>query len=255
MVAPPEVADSSARPLLRRRDFLAFGSAGLLSLCFSDLARAQALLSDEAMARAMPVGYLEGSDQLQSLRKLPLRVRRPRAGAEREILRMVPAESLPMGDTSLVGPPLRLTIHGLYPPAALTPRQQKDLPLALDLDVLFPSPDPAFPEPIRFFAWSFRRRPGWNPSPPVSFTYPLDWQAMPELVLRVTPAKGAPVTLRTRFTVDYETGRPRLMRGVYALGTSLGAWRDEIALPELGRAVPARLASILISVEPEPVAE
>ena len=246
---------SSGRSLLRRRDFLAFGSAGLLSLCFGDLAWGQALQAGVAVARPMPVGFLEGSEQLKSLRRLPLRIRRPRipsATAEAAPLRIVPADQLPMGDTSLMGQPLRLTIHGLYPPAALGPKQQARLPLAMDLDVLFPSPDPAFPEPIRFFAWSFRRWPGWSPSPPVSFSFPMDWEALPELVLRVAPASGGPpIVLRTRFTVDYEAGRPRLQRGAYVLGTTPGVWRDGTALAALARTAPAELASVLLSVERE----
>jgi hypothetical protein len=246
---------SSGPSLLRRRDFLAFGSAGLLSLCLGDVAWGQSLSAADALVRPMSVGFIEGSEQLKNLRRLPLRIRRPRIPsqtAEAAPLRIVPAELLTMGDTSLMGRPLHLTVHGLYPPAALGPKQQARLPLAMDLDVLFPSPDPAFPEPIPFFAWSFRRQPGWNPSPPVSFVFPLDWEALPELVLRVVPAGGgSPIVFRTRFTVDYEAGRPRLQRGVYALGTMPGVWRDGTALAALARTVPAELASILLSVEPE----
>ena len=246
---------SSGPSLLRRRDFLAFGSAGLLSLCLGDVAWGQALQAGAAVARPMPVGFLEGSEQLKILRRLPLRIRRPRipsATAEAAPLRIVPADQLPMGDTSLMGRPLRLTIHGLYPPAALGPKQQARLPLAMDLDVLFPSPDPAFPEPIRFFAWSFRRQPGWNPSPPVSFVFPLDWEVLPELALRVVPAGGGPpIAFRARFTVDYEAGLPRLQRGVYVLGTTPGVWRDGLSLAALARTAPAEVASILLSMEPE----
>lgn len=246
---------SSGLSFLRRRDFLALGSAGLLSLCFSDFVWAQTLQAGGAVARPLPVGFLEGSEQLKVLRRLPLRIRRPRIPsqtAEAAPLRIVPAEQLPMGDTSLMGRPLRLTIHGLYPPAALGPKQQARLPLAMDLDVLFPSPDPAFPEPVRFFAWSFRRRPGWNPSPPVSFVFPLDWEVLPELELRVVPAGGGPpMSFRTRFTVDYEPGIPRLQRGAYVLGTTPGVWRDGLSLAALARTAPAELASVLLSVEPE----
>jgi hypothetical protein len=124
--------------------------------------------------------------------------------------------------------------------------------LAIDLDVLFPSPDPAFPEPIRYFAWSFRRQSGWNPSPPVSFVFPLDWNVLPELSMRVVPADGGPVrTFRTRFTFDQESGRPRLLRGVYALGTSPNAWRSSLSLQSLGPGTPAELVSVLISMESE----
>jgi hypothetical protein len=166
---------------------------------------------------------------------------------------VVPAASLPMGDTNLIGNSLRLTVHGLYPPAGILPKRWNDLPLAIDMDVLFPSPDPMFPDPIRFFAWSFRRRPGWNPSPPISFVFPLDWNALPELAMRVVPTGNGPVQIfRTRFTFDDEAGQPRLMRGAYVLGTSPNAWRSNVALRALGPETPASFVSVLMSIEPEP---
>lgn len=240
----------------RRREFLALGSAGLLSLCFGGAAQAQSILTGEAATQLMPVGYLDGSGEAPKLRKLPLRIRQPRAaaraGEEAIEYQVVPAASQPMGDTQLIGQPLRVTVHGLYPSGGLLPRKWSQLPIAIDLDVLFPSPDPAFPEPIRFFAWSFRRQPGWNPSPPVSFVFPLDWHALPELSMRVVPADGGPVqTFRTRFTFDQESGQPRLMRGTYALGTSPNAWRSAVALQDLGPNTPASLVSVLVSMESE----
>lgn len=239
---------------LGRREFLALGSAGLLSLCFGGAAEAQAIAAETA-TQLMPVGYLEGSGEAPRLRKLPLRIRQPRAAVQvgdATEYRIVPAASLPMGDTQLIGRPLRLTVHGLYPPGGLVPKKWNQLPFAIDLDVLFPSPDPAFPEPLRFFAWSFRRYPAWSPSPPVSFVFPLDWDALPELSMRVVPADGGLVrTFRTRFTFDQESGRPRLLRGTYAFGTSPNAWRSAVALQDLGPGTPASLVSVLVSVESE----
>lgn len=241
---------------VRRRDFLVLGSAGLAALCFGGAAEAQSLSAAAAAVRPMPVGFVAGSEEAASLRKLPARIRRPRMAAEAgsavsEYV-VVPAESLPLGETNLIGSPLRLTIHGLYPPGGIAPKRWAELPLAIDLDVLFPSPDPMFPEPIRFFAWSFRRQPGWNPSPPVSFVFPLDWQAMPELSMRVVSAGGEVRTFRTRFTFDDETGQPRLMRGAYVLGTAPKVWRSNVALRALGPETPASFVSVLLSMEPEP---
>lgn len=240
---------------VRRRDFLVLGSAGLAALCFGGAAQAQSLIA-AGTERPMPVGFVAGSESASLLRKLPARIRRPRMAAEGGANGLdyvvVPAPSLPLGDTNLIGSPLRLTIHGLYPPGGIAPRQWAELPLAIDLDVLFPSPDPMFPEPIRFFAWSFRRQPGWNPSPPVSFVFPLDWQALPELSMRVVSAKGEVRTFRTRFTFDDESGQPRLMRGAYVLGTSPNAWRSNVALRALGPETPASFVSVLLSMEPEP---
>lgn len=241
---------------LRRRDFLAFGSAGLATLCFGGVAQAQSLLVEESTPRWMPVGFLNGSEGAPTLRRLPARIRRPRMAAEVDSSEpdysVVPAHALPLGDTNLIGQPLRMTIHGLYPPGGIAPKRRAELPLAIDLDVLFPSPDPAFPEPLPFHAWSFRKRPGWGPSPPVSFVYPLDWQALPMLSMRVVPARGGLVrNFQTRFTFDDEAGLPRLMRGAYVLGTSPNAWRSDVELQDLGPDTPASLVSVLVSMEPE----
>jgi hypothetical protein len=244
---------------IRRREFLVLGSVGAASFCIGELAAwAQPLAKAEGEAEAMSVGYLEGSAAFPSLRRLPIQIRRPRAmvaETERSPIAVVPADSLSlMGDTNLIGNPLRLTVHGLYPPGGIFPRKWAELPLAIDLDVLFPSPDPMFPDPIRFFAWSFRRQPGWNPSPPVSFVFPLDWQALPELEMRVVPAGGGPVqNFKARFTFDDEAGQPRLMRGAYVLGTSQNVWRRNVAaLRTLGPDTPASFASVLFSMESEP---
>lgn len=256
------MADAISRQaggMFPRREFLILGSAGVLSLCFGTGAQAQSLSAAEAVVRPLPVGYLDGSFAAPTLRRLPAGILRPRslAGADAAVsYNVVPASDLPQGDTDLIGAPLRLTIHGLYPPGALLPRKVSQLPLAIDLDVLFPSPDPLFPEPIRFFAWSFRRQPGWNASPPVSFVYPLDWNALPELEVRVVPANGGPaMTFRTKFTFDTETGRPRLLRGAYVLGVNPNAWKGEIPLRSLGPDTPASLVSVLLSMEPEPEVE
>jgi hypothetical protein len=245
---------------LRRRDFLILGSTLALTPWFSDLALAQALLTDTAAVRPLSVGFLEGSREVSDLRDLSIWLRQPviAKGAQwedGEVLRIVPAAELFQGDTELVGRPLRLRIDGLYPPAALVRQRWKELPLAIDIDVLFPPPDPAVSqEPVRFSAWSFRRRPGWNPSPPVRFTFPLDWQALPEIEMRVVPAGGLPpVTLRTRFTLDGEPGRPRLQRGLYLLGTAPGGWRSPVPLQGLARTAPLELVSVMMSIEPAEV--
>ncbi len=243
-------------PFIGRREFLIFSSMGAASLCLGQSAWAQQVPDAKTLVWPLPLGYLEGSAALPDLRAMPIQIRRPRAALAEAVgspIEIVPADSLSlMGDTNLIGNPLRLTIHGLYPPGGISPKQWAELPLAIDLDVLFPSPDPAFPEPIRFFAWSFRRQPGWNPSPPVSFVFPLDWNALPELSMRVVAAGGEVRTFRTKFTFDDETGQPRLMRGAYALGTSPKAWRSNVALRALGPDTPASFVSVLLSMEPEP---
>jgi hypothetical protein len=254
MEASSDNREVGRQAFLRRRDFLAFGSVGIASLCLGDFAWAQGAPAGGALP--LPVAYLDGSEMIRNLKHLPRSVRHPATEQGEKIageaLRFTPADRVPLGDTNLVGRPLRLRIHGLYPPAALSPKRRRELPHAIDLDVLFPAPDPAFPEPARYQAWSFRRQHGWNASPPVSFPFPLDWYVYPEIEMKVTPADGgAPVTMRTRFTLDDESGLPRLRRGLYMLGLKPGTWRGEAELSKLGGVTPADLFSVLLSLEPE----
>lgn len=239
--------------LLRRRDFLALGAAYGTSALFLGPAEAEGQAAVRPVL-PMPVGYVEGSDLLPDLKRLPrlLRALAPAELDEEEPeLRAVPAAEVPLGDTSLIGSPLRCRIGGLYPGAAAAPRRRRELPRAIDLDVLFPSADPLFPEPLRFFAWTLRRPP-WKASPPVSFRFPLDWEVLPELVMTVTAADGTRTTYHTRFTLDQEQGRPRLQRGLYLLGFAPSAWRSDLDLRSLDRDAPAERFSLLFSLEPEP---
>jgi hypothetical protein len=242
---------------LRRRDVLVLGSTLALTPWFSDLALAESLLTDESTARPLSVGFLDGSRDVPDLRDLAGWMRQSRIAQEArwedgEAVRVVSAAELFQGDTELVGRPLRLRIDGLFPPAALVRKRRAELPVAIDLDVLFPPPEPAISlEPLRFQAWSFRRRPGWDPSPPIRFTFPLDWQVLPEIEMRVVPAGGLPpVFLRTRFTLDDEPGRPRLQRGLYLIGTAPDVWRSSVSLQALVRTAPLELVSVLMSIEP-----
>ena len=192
----PENSESDPPSLLRRRDFLALGSAGLLMPLFGNLAWAEPLAAAAAAAvQPMSVGYIDGSEEYRNLKWLPRKIRRPMVKAEGEETEeapvIVPAASLFQADTSLPGQPLRIRVHGLYPPIALDRKRRREVPLAIDLEAIFPSPDPASPTPLRFFVWSLRQKPGWNPSPPVSFRFPLDWQVLPQFVLRVRGAGGA----------------------------------------------------------------
>ncbi|MGH9361298.1 MAG: hypothetical protein ACRD2T_05225 [Thermoanaerobaculia bacterium] len=243
---------------LRRRDFVAYGSLALLSPWVAGVARAEEALFEGASALRASLGYIAEAERLGDLRKLPRPFRNPAAarlswGAGT----VVPAHHLPLGDPELIGRPLRLTIHGLYPGAAVRGDARGKLPLAVDLDVLFPAPEPAVSEaPVPFYAWSFRRRPGWNPSPPISFVFPVDWYVYPELALRVVPAGGgAPVVMHVRFTLDDESGLPRLRRGVYLVGLAPDAWRSGMDLAELAKSAPASRVSVLLSIDSEPIAE
>jgi hypothetical protein len=245
----------------RRRDLLAFGSAGLLAPLFGNLAWAEPLTTQAATApRPLPMslGYIDGSEGYRSFKRLPRKVRRPTAPSEEDEASaspvIVPAESLFQSDTSMPGLPLRVHVHGLYPPVALEARRHRDVPPAIDLEAIFPSPDPAFPAPLRFFVWSLRQTPGWDPSPPTSFRFPLDWQVLPQLTLRVRGEDGVTRVLTTTFTVDNEPGKPRLRRGTYVLGLKPGVWSREVKVSDLASRVAAGMFSVLVSFESEPAA-
>jgi hypothetical protein len=245
-------------PLLRRRDFLTLGSAGLLAPLFGSLAWAQPLAAAaERSVQTVPmsVGYIDGSEEYRSFKRLPRKVRRPlleKEGEETEASPIiVPAESLFQADTSLPGRPLKIRVHGLYPPVALEHVRRREVPQAIDLEAIFPSPDPAYSTPLRYFAWSLRQKPGWDPSPPVTFRFPLDWQVLPQLVLRVRGVDGITRVLRTKYTLDAEPGRPKLRRGVYLLGLGPDSWKREARLSDFARVAPAEMFSLMVSMDPE----
>jgi hypothetical protein len=270
---------------LRRRDFLALGSlAALAPLApFFDRAAHAAGASvltgagDEAggslassagigaagqaaQAAALPmsVGYLEGSDGIENLRKLPpdlavLMVTR-RGGTFAAGRHVEPAVSYPSGDASLVGGPVRMTVHDLYPRTLpRKPALAKGWPQAIDLDVLVPLLDPPRGSTARFAAWSYRRLPAENRSARVSFVLWPDWYSDLSIVLRVVPATGAPRLLQGRFTLGADAGRPRLMKGIYLLGLQTTTWNEAADLPDDASQLAPELLSVVVTVEPEGV--
>jgi hypothetical protein len=250
-------SESDPPPRLRRRDFLALGSAGLLSPLFGNIAWAESL-APAAQVMPMSVGYIEGSEAYKSFKRLPRKVRRPTLRDMNEETEtspiIVPAQDLFQADTSMPGRPLRIHVHGLYPPIALEPKRRREVPLAIDLEAIFPSEDPAVPGPFRTYVWGLRQKYGWDPSPPMTFRFPLDWQVLPQFVLKVRGADGTSRVLRTRFTLDNESGRPKLRRGVYVFGLGAGAWSREASLAEFARFSPPEMFSVLVSMDPEPEA-
>jgi hypothetical protein len=255
----PDNSEADSPSQLRRRDFLALGSAGLLMPLFGNLAWAEPLAAAAAAVQPMSVGYIDGSEEYRNLKWLPRKIRRPMLKAEGEETEeapvIVPAASLFQADTSLPGQPLRIRVHGLYPPLALDRKRRREVPLAIDLEAIFLSPDPANPTPLRFFVWSLRQKPGWNPSPPVSFRFPVDWQVLPQFVLRVRGAGGVHKVLRTKFTLDNQAGQPKLRRGVYVLGLDPESWKWAAKVSDFARVAPAEMFSVMISMDPEPETE
>jgi len=206
----------------------------------------------------MSVGYLNGSDELPELVHFPWNA--PERVDPTRAFEVVPAVDLITGDQELAGADVRIKIHGIYPSA---PAACKGVD-SIDLDVLFPNPEPALSNPIPFMAWSFRRRPGIDVSPPVSFQAPLGWDGRLDLSLRATyrgeggdlarrVLQGSPFIqrlYRTSFTVDWQAGRPKLQRGVYLLGVRPDVWSSGKRLPAVadrGRA--SDLCSVVLSFE------
>lgn len=270
------------RPL-RRRDFLALGSAAaltpVLTPWFARPAGATTLsgaLTDPADAtvdegrrgvppaaqpRPLSIGYLEGSELLHNLRKLQpdlqvLTVERRGSTftAGRHIL---PSHSYPAGDPSLVGGAVRMTVHDLYPRRLPDGAAADRWPVAIDLDVMVPLLDPPAGSTALFHAWSYRRLPARLPaedrSARVSFVLWPDWYSDLGIAMRVVPpgAGSEPRLLQTRFTLGNDQGRPRLLKGIYLLGIEPGAWEEDVELPDDPAQVPPEQLSVLVTIEPE----
>lgn len=243
-------------PTIHRREFLVLGAAGLATPLLANVAAAQEKIA-AASAEPMSIGYLEGSESFSHLAGNSLKMAAATTRGEAATpLSVVPARGLPLGDQNLANRTVRIGIQGLYPRVP----QQSALD-KVDLDVLFPSPDPASDKPLRFFAWSYRRSPGVDASPPVRFVVPLGLDGRLDLSLKVVSDGGrlAERALRgaakqTRlygasFTVDWAQDRPKLQRGVYLLGLS-PVWDSERILPKAGEKPDMSLLSIIVSVEP-----
>jgi hypothetical protein len=275
-VAPrdPGVNAEPAGLPLRRRDFLALGSLAALAP-LAPVARATTLAEGAAMAAVGPgqavaaaaatqvlplsIGYLEGSDQLQDLHHLApdLRVLTVvrRGYTYTAARRAVPSHEFPQGDPALVGGAVRMTIHDLYPRRLPDGAAAGRWPVAVDLDVLVPLLDPPRGSTARYLAWSYRRQPAEDRSARVSFLLWPDWYSDLVLDLRVVPAgAGArPLRMQGRFTLGSDQGRPRLLKGIYLVGLTPGAWDEQLDLPDDPAELPPELLSVLVTIEPEGV--
>jgi hypothetical protein len=242
---------SEVRPhLLSRRHFLALGAVGAAlpwAGGFAEAAQTPAVTAVEPMS----VGFLEGSDQLSlHYDHMKWSIPKKMSAAAPDSLPVLPAVGLTLGNQQLAGGDVKLTVHGLYPADPADCRGVE----AIDLDVLFPAPDPARPVPARYQAWSFRRHPGPSPSPPVSFRVPLGLDGRLDITLRTVYQGGGSLVqkrFQTSFTADWQPGRPKLQRGIYLLGVRPGIWDDAVDLPGAKqRARAADLCSVVVSVEP-----
>ena len=264
------------RPL-RRRDFLALGSAAALTPMvapwFARPAGATTLAGPstgaeaaaegrrgappEAQPRPLSIGYLEGSELLANLRKLQpdlqvLTVER-RGSTFTAGRHIQPSHRYPAGDPSLVGGAVRMTVHDLYPRRLPDGAAAEQWPVAIDLDVMVPLLDPPAGSTALFHAWAYRRLPAEDRSARVSFVLWPDWYSDLGIAMRVVPpgAGSEPRLLQTRFTLGNDQGRPRLLKGIYLLGIEPGAWEDDVELPDDPAQVPTEQLSVLVTIEPE----
>lgn len=257
------VGTVSASGLLSRRRVLALGAAGVAAQWLALPARAATLAGLGLKAdEAMSVGYLDGSEQLEWLDFLPWEY-------DREDWRwnVVPAASLPSGDPFLAVQGVRITIHGLYPRVAA--EDVEALPEVAHLTVLY---DPEYLDdpPLVFHAWGLSRRHGLNVGHRVSFVAPVHREEGLSLAMEVAEAvrvgpvggggmrrlaaassvPGRRLLRGGSLTVGGEDLRPRLVRGIYFLGLSSGAFDRPVETPPPGARVPDAMRSLVVSVEP-----
>lgn len=235
---------------IRRRDFLALASAGAAGVWLQGLPAAFAQAS--RVEEPMSVGFLEGSEELASFRPLPWQL-----GDEPESMVVVPADKLALGDQALAGGYVEMCVHGLYPD--FPPKRFESFRSAY-LTVFFPPPEPTFEQPAPFTAWGSLRLPARSTAAPIRFLLPLGIDGGFDLLLEVAydlelePGSKSVTTVvfraATRFTVDWQAGRPKLQRGLYLLALAPEVWSKEVQLPELGEKPRHELCSLAVSFEP-----
>ena len=171
--------------MTRRRFFTvsAAGAAGLAMLGPTRLAAAPAPFD------LLSVGYLEGSDELESLRRAPhpLTDRLHRRGQQEQPLEIVPADAMWMGDPTLSLATVWMRIHGLHPSLDVGTAGRFR---AAQLTVLFPTEDPQFGDYSAAFPWGARGGLRPTAGQPTCFQVPLGVDGGLELVLDVLPARG-----------------------------------------------------------------
>jgi hypothetical protein len=251
---------------LNRRELVALSAAAGVAQSFAGTSALFAAATPPTV-RPMSVGFLENSELLRVVRSSAWQAAR----FERTVL---PASELPLGDQQLAGESVRLTVHGFYP--ALRNLATGGVRSAM-LIVNFPSPDPARPAPLPFYAWGFSLRPGVSKGQRVSFDVPLGVVdggldlalevsptnrgvaralgllagAPPEAaVMEATAAQSGRLRFETRFTVDADPGRPKLQRGAYFLGLAADTWSRATTLPGQGSGPRPDLLSLVVSVAP-----
>lgn len=237
-----------------RRELLVAGGALALA---PGWALAAATRSAPVAASALSVGYLLGSDALATPR-WPVAAA-VAEGEERPFAAesiVVPAASLPAGDSRLAGGAARIRIQGLL----AGPERGVALPREVDVDVLVRDETG---RQLPFHAWRWHRTAG--ASSPIRFQSWLDEYDPLVIELAIVADATDAVADRTapeprlrrraELTLGKQGAGPRLQAGVYFLGFAEGVWDVERQLPGPGEPFPAALTSIVMTVESVDVEE
>lgn len=249
--------EATPGPGLNRRQVVVGAAAGTTLAVAGPVGRALAAprLAVTGVGR-LSFAFLAGSDEVEAPKAMAnaifgLGPTPPGGEAPEYPFRVVAADSLIGGDTELANRGLTISVLGLFPRRIWGESERAELPLAVDVDLLFPPADPLSPKKSRYAAWSFRRARGWNPSPPVRCFFPIDWEDLPEFELAVQwPRAQKSERLAARFTFDDEPGRPRLLRGIYLAALTGGAFTGiDAPLSDYLDAASARWGSVLVTVD------
>lgn len=256
---------------LRRREFLLLGSAFAASPWLDRVAAAAQVETDgnaSPVLEPASVGYLLGSDGYSSVTRLPWELGTPTVvdgvtGQDVKALPMtvVPAASLDSGEPTLAAG-VRMSVRGLYPGVDAL---EQGGPEVARLDVLYPRTEDGASNQPRFFAWTLRRSPAVNASPPVTFTVPIDPAVGLTIVVELAPEAAPPravsgirrrlvrgepqvVARSVALSPGAEPGAAKLRRGIYLVSLAAGTWERTVVLPPPGAFAPD-LLSIAFSID------
>lgn len=235
---------------VNRREFLTLTSTAAAGACWAGGTAASTLLGLHApLDLPLSVGYLAGSDEYPHFGVLPWNLPYdPLAPPELEV---VNADRLPLGDQTLAGGVVWMSVHGLYP---RLPNRRVVNFRSVNLVVLFPSEDPARPASLPFVSWGLRRTPAPSHGARNHFVVPLRVEdGGLVLALEITRNIGGVLSTDRSFadfTVDWQDGRPKLQRGIYFLGLTPATWKRGDVLPTAGEAPRDELCSLVVSFEP-----
>lgn len=259
---------------LRRRDFLALGTATLAAATWprAGFAATSPLGLDLKSGSPLSVGYLAGSDEWVDQFDLPWEGPDPTGSpVPNWQIEVLPAEDLVVS-SELSNRAIELTVHGLVPGVPARGRAAwrsayffASLPAPADM--------PFGPDPVPFLAWSARA--DGDPRQAAKVRPYLETGEDGSLVVGVEIHSGIPAglpsgprgpggrargefasprvasdtVLRTaNFTVDSISGRPKLQQGVYLLALEAGLWRRPWSGPVSALALEPGLDSVAIAI-------